>query len=351
MLASIQREALVVNIGQFQLESGDRLQSVNIAVEMVGHLSPAKNNVILLCHALTGDTRAVGDSSRPGWWDGMAGPKGFIDTNCYAVLTMNVLGGCYGTTGPSSINPETGRPYGSLFPKITIRDMVRAQQQCLRQMGIEQLQAVIGGSMGGMLALEWAIMFPEQVKKCIPIATGTTLSPLSIAFNEIARQAIISDPLWKNGDYYPGPGPVNGLSIARMVGMVTYRTEELFAERFFGHDKGSEVESYLHYQGKKLVQRFDANTYLLFLHAMDTHDIGRGRGGVEESISQIQAEVFTVGITEDVYFPVRQQREIYQICLKKKKKASYLEFTSSYGHDAFLVEYDKFGHQIREFLE
>lgn len=355
MLTSLQREAQLVNIGQFRLESGECLQEVNIAVEIVGTISPGKNNVILLCHALTGDTRAVGDSTSPGWWDGMIAEGGFIDLHRFAVVTMNVLGGCGGSTGPSSTDPETGRPYGSRFPKVTIRDMVRAQQRCLLKLGIDRLEAVIGGSMGGMQALEWAIMFPEQVKKCIPIATGATLSSLSVAYNEIGRQAIITDPMWQGGDYYPGPGPVNGLSIARMVGMVTYRTETLFEERFRKNRAGDNiprgVESYLHHQGKKLVKRFDANTYLLLLHAMDTHDIGRGRGGIEEAIAGIEAEMLIIGITEDLYFPVRQQRELHEVCLKNNKRSTYLEFCSPYGHDAFLVEFDKFGYQVRGFLE
>ncbi|SEM99996.1 homoserine O-acetyltransferase MetX [Lihuaxuella thermophila] len=355
MLTRLQREARLVNIGEFRLESGERLPEVNIAVEIAGTISPGKNNVILLCHALTGDTRAVGDSTGPGWWDGMIGEDGFIDLHRFAVVTMNVLGGCGGSTGPSSNNPETGRPYGSRFPKVTIRDMVRAQQRCLHKLGINRVEAVIGGSMGGMLALEWAILFPKQVKKCIPIATGATLSSLSIAYNEIGRQAILTDPMWQGGDYYPGPGPVNGLAIARMIGMVTYRTEKLFEERFRMKRADNPVTlgvaSYLHYQGKKLVNRFDANTYLLLLHAMDTHDIGRGRGGVERAIARIEAEMLTIGITEDLYFPVRQQRELHEVCLKNNKKSTYLEFGSPYGHDAFLIEFDKFGYQVREFLE
>lgn len=341
-------------IGSLQLESGEKLAEVEVAYELAGKWTLEKDNVIVVCHALTGDTHTVGDEQSPGWWDGLIGPGGYIDTQRYAVITMNTLGGCNGSTGPSSPHPETGTPYGSRFPKVTIRDMVKAQYICLEKLGIRHVKAVIGGSMGGMLALEWAVMYPDFMDACIPIATGATLSSLSMAHNEIGRRAIMLDPQWQGGDYYPGSGPLNGLSTARMVGMVTYRTEDLFERRFRREGEENpylQVESYLRYQGEKLVSRFDANSYLLFLSAMDGHDIGRGRGGIEKAVEMIRARILTIGITEDMYFPVRQQRSFHQLCLNKGKNAVYHEFSSYYGHDAFLVEFNQFGSKIRQFLE
>lgn len=340
------------SIGPFRLESGETLPEVEIAYEIAGTLAPDKGNVILVCHALTGNSHTVGTEEDPGWWDGLIGPGRWIDTNRYAIVTMNTLGGCSGSTGPVSIDPRTGRPYGSSFPSLTIRDMVRAQHACLERLGFQRVYAIIGGSMGGMLALEWAVMFPGFAQKCIPIATGTTLSALSMAMNEIGRQSIIQDPLWNNGNYDPERGPEVGLSIARMVGMVSYRTEALFERRF--RDKEcprEEVGSYLRYQGQKLVKRFDANTYLHFLQAMDTHDLGRGRGGDKAALQRAEAEFLVIGFTEDLYFPVRQQRELYQALSEQGKNVQYVECSSIYGHDAFLVDFKRFGPAIKQFLE
>lgn len=340
-----------VHLGPFRLECGEVLPEVTIAYEKAGNIDT--DQVILVCHALTGDTHAVGDETDPGWWDGLIGVGKYIDLQKYAIITMNVLGGCGGSTGPASIDPRTHREYGSRFPKVTIRDMVRAQYEALEKLGIDHVKAVIGGSMGGMMTMEWAVMYPEYMEKCIPIATGATLSTMSMAYNEIGRRAIMEDPEFKEGDYYPGKGPVQGLSIARMLGMVTYRTNPLFEQRFAGQNvpnKQALVESYLHYQGKKLVNRFDANTYLRFLDAMDHHDVGRGRGGLEEAVKNISAQVLTIGIKEDIYFPVRQQREFHHICQLAGINSTYHEFSSDYGHDAFLVEYQLFGQQIQQFL-
>ncbi|MBA4601700.1 homoserine O-acetyltransferase MetX [Thermoactinomyces mirandus] len=341
-----------VHLGPFQLECGEVLPEVTIAYEKVGNIET--DQVILVCHALTGDTHAVGDEANPGWWDGLIGVGKYIDLQKYTVITMNVIGGCAGSTGPASIDPCTRKEYGSRFPMVTIRDMVRVQHEALRKLGIDRLKAVIGGSMGGMMVLEWAVMYPGYMEKCIPIATGATLSTMSMAYNEIGRQAILEDPEFRGGDYYPGKGPVKGLSIARMIGMVTYRTNPLFEQRFAQQNTQNTqalVESYLHYQGKKLVNRFDANTYLRFLDAMDHHDLGRGRGGLEEAVKNISAQVLTIGIKEDIYFPVRQQREFHQICQRAGIRSSYHEFSSDYGHDAFLVEYQLFGKQIQQFLD
>ncbi|QKG84039.1 homoserine O-acetyltransferase [Kroppenstedtia pulmonis] len=351
---SIQR---VVPIGDYQTESGVWLKSVKVKVETAGSLNDSKDNAILICHALTGDAHAVGDEEHPGWWEGLIGPGGYVDTNRYFVITMNVLGGCNGTTGPSSVEPETGSPYGSRFPSVTIRDMVHVQNRCLDKMGVESLAAVMGGSMGGMLVLEWGILYADRVQKLIPIATAATLTPTAIAYNDVGRQAILSDPDFMGGDYYPGSGPLKGLSIARMIGMITYRTAELFEKRFSRNLQKSnsrepvfEIESYLRYQGNKLVNRFDANTYLCLLRAMDTHDLSRDRGSLQQALEQIRSSVLIIGIRQDRLFPIDQQREIHQSLSQLNKQSQLQEITSEYGHDAFLIEYNRFGPRIRQFL-
>lgn len=350
-----------VPIGDLQLESGTVLRDVRIAVETCGKLQPTRDNVILVCHALTGDARAVGTEENPGWWRGLMGPGCWIDTEHYFIVTMNVIGGCGGSTGPTSINPLTGRRYAVEFPAVTIRDMVKAQFRCLRQMGFSRVHAVIGGSMGGMQSLEWGVMYPFFARKIVTIAASSQLSPMAIAYNDIGRQAIQSDRNWRNGYYEPGEGPKDGLSIARMVGMVTYRTEMLFEERFGRKlqkagevtDPGAlfEVESYLRYQGEKLVRRFDANSYLYLLKAMDTHDVGRGRGGVDEALKRIEADVFVVGIKEDMLFPIRLQRDLHRRLVRLGKRSELVEISSIYGHDAFLVSFDSWGERLREFLQ
>lgn len=336
------------------------LPSVEVAVEIAGDFEPGRENVILICHALTGNAHAVGDETDPGWWDGLAGPGKPLDTNRYAVITMNVLGGCDGTTGPASRCPIRDRPYGSAFPLVTIRDMVRLQREVLNRLCVHRLEAVVGGSMGGMMVLEWGILYPEVSRRLIPIATSASLTSMAIAYNEIARQAIQSDPAYLDGDYYPGPGPVRGLSVARMVGMVTYRTPRLFEHRFgrkwqqdgpeWDKKRLSRVGSYLRHQGQKLVERFDANSYLTLLKAMDTHDIGRGRGGVRRALAHVEASVLVVGIEEDQLFPAYQQREIHRWLLAEGKRSELLIFPSDYGHDAFLVQFDRLGPPIASFL-
>lgn len=350
-----------INIGSMTLESGRTLAEVELAVETSGTLSPTRDNVILVCHALTGDAAAVGTEENPGWWRGLIGPGRWIDTDEYYIVTMNVLGGCSGSTGPTSINPRTDKPYAADFPQVTIRDMVKAQYFGLRHMGISGVHAVIGGSMGGMQALEWAIMYPFFAKKIVPIAASLQFSPMGIAYNDIARQAIMNDPEWQDGYYNVGKGPKQGLSIARMVGMVTYRTEALFQERFArklqhgqnvtDEDALFEVESYIQYQGEKLTKRFDANSYLRLLKSMDTHDIGRGRGGIVKALKRIRAEAFVVGIREDVLFPVTLQRDMHEQLTRLGLRSEWVEISSIYGHDAFLVDFDQWGERLRNFLQ
>lgn len=350
----------VLNIGDVQLDSGEIIKQVHVAFEAAGTLNTDKSNAILVCHALTGDTHAVGDDETPGWWEGLIGVNNFVDTEKYFVITTNVLGGCYGTTGPASINPETNKPYGSTFPIVTIRDMVRVQKMLIDHLGIEHLFAVIGGSMGGMQVYEWGVTYPDKMENLIPIATSAYLSAISIAYNDVGRQAIIHDPEWRNGDYYPGPGPIKGLSVARMLGMITYRTADLFEQRFgrrlsngedyIHRDATFHIESYLRYQGQKLVERFDANSYLTLLKAMDTHDISRGRESLWAALSQIKARVLSISISEDLLYPTKHQQEMAEILEKVGVESRFYDIPSIYGHDAFLVEFSKIGPLVESFL-
>ncbi|MGD8188738.1 homoserine O-acetyltransferase MetX [Brevibacillus ginsengisoli] len=348
-------------IGDLQLESGEVLKQVEIGYQTYGTYDPNRDNAILVCHALTGDVYAVGDGSRPGWWEGLIGPDMPIDTNEYFVICSNVLGGCYGSTGPASLNPETNRPYGSSFPMVTIRDMVRAQRCLLSELGVHHLYAVMGGSMGGMQVYEWAVEFPEMMNLVIPIATCSRLSAIAIAYNDVGRQAIKNDPEWNGGDYYPGAGPSKGLAVARMLGMITYRTAELFEERFgrsfkqesenHALDITFQIESYLRYQGEKLVERFDANSYLALLRAMDSHDIGRGRGGAEHAISRIRATVLMIGITDDLLYPLEHQKEMANLMRQNGVEVEFHTLESKFGHDAFLVEFSRMGRIVTPYVK
>ncbi|WP_232695684.1 homoserine O-acetyltransferase MetX [Brevibacillus daliensis] len=337
-------------IHDLELECGEVLSHVELGYTTSGTYDAKRSNAILVCHALTGDSQAVRDGDKPGWWDGLIGPGKAVDTNQYYVICSNVLGGCYGSTGPASINPATGKPYGTSFPVVSVRDMVKAQYKLVEQLGITKLYAVIGGSMGGMQVYEWAVQYPTMMELVMPIATCAHLSAMAIAYNDVARQAIRNDPDWRGGHYYPEPGPIRGLSTARMVGMITYRTAELFEERFgrtrqrMEHDNLTEttfeVESYLRYQGDKLVQRFDANSYLYLLKAMDTHDIGRGRNGLEEALDQIQAKIVCISIANDLLYPVQHQMWLSSTLKQQGKDVDFYTIDSIYGHDGFLVEFE-----------
>ncbi|WP_139491552.1 homoserine O-acetyltransferase MetX [Brevibacillus dissolubilis] len=351
-----------VIIGDLELESGEVLREIEIAYATYGTYDEEKNNAIFVCHALTGDAYAVGDEQKAGWWEGLIGPGMPIDTSEYFIICSNVLGGCYGSTGPASINPATGEPYGASFPVVTVRDMVRAQRRLVEALGVKRLYAVIGGSMGGMQVYEWAVEYPDIMQLAMPLATCSRLSAISIAYNDIGRQAITSDPDWQGGHYYPGPGPKKGLSVARMLGMVTYRTAELFEERFgrslyaennSGHlfETTFQIESYLRYQGEKLVERFDANSYLYLLKAMDTHDIGRGRGGIEQALSRVRAKVVCIGITNDLLYPLEHQEEMAQLMRSHGVEVDYYQIDSKYGHDGFLVEFQKMGKIIAPYFK
>lgn len=347
----------------FILESGEKLGPVTLAYETYGKLNAQKSNAILVHHALSGDAHAAsyhaGDE-KPGWWDDMIGPGKAFDTEKYFVICSNVLGGCKGSTGPSSIDPRTNKPYGLEFPVITIKDMVHAQRHLIDHLGIEKLLCVVGGSMGGMQALQWAVSFPERVRSAMPIATTTKHSPQQIAFNEVGRQAIIADPDWKGGNYYGEALPAKGLAVARMIGHITYMSDismsEKFSRRFKNGKKLSkfgadfEVEDYLHYRGDNFVKRFDANSYLYITKALDYFDLTNGRN-LNEVFNDVKAKFLIIAFKSDWLYPSYQSREIVRACKLAGIEATYCEINSTYGHDAFLLEIEEEKHLIKHFLK
>ncbi len=351
------------------LECGTTLYGVQVAYETWGTLNAAGDNAIYICHALTGDAHAAGryqpSDKKGGWWNPLIGPGRAFDTDRYFVVCANILGGCQGTTGPASLDPATGKPYGSRFPTVTVRDMVRLAYCLLRALGVTRLACVTGGSLGGMQTLEWLVSYPDFVATAIPIAASLAFSPQGIAFSLIGRQAIMLDPNWQGGDYYDAPArPDAGLAMARMVGMLSYQSDASM-QRKFGRDRVDEseaayydpaarfqVENYLHYQGDTLVQRFDANSYLLLSRAMDLHDIGYQRGGIATAVALIAPATRTlvVGISSDLLFPTRLQRETVAAFHAAGRYARYYELESPWGHDAFLIEYDRLTPVISSFL-
>ncbi|MBU3701974.1 MAG: homoserine O-acetyltransferase [Acidimicrobiia bacterium] len=353
----------------FALEGGGVLSSVTVAYETWGELSADASNAILLCHALTGDSHAAGSSGHghptEGWWNGLVGPGRAFDTDRYFVVCANVLGGCQGSTGPSSIDPATGRPYGSAFPVVTIRDMVRSQALVADHLGIAKWLAVAGGSMGGMQVLEWGVMFPERVRSLIPIATTLAASAWQIGLSSVQRSTIVLDPKWRGGDYYDaadGDGPHLGLALARQTAHITYQSDPSF-ERKFGRneedpmDEGFtpwqrfSVENYLDYQGAKLVRRFDANSYLVINRAMDLHDVGRGRGGLERAVRRITAPVLTASISSDVLYPPHQQKLLHDMVAENGVRARHVLVESQAGHDGFLIEDAQIAAAVVPFLD
>ena len=353
-------------IGRFEPELGGALSDVTLAYETWGELDEAGENAVLIVHALTGDTHAAGepDSSyrRGGWWDPIIGPGRAIDSEQNFIICSNVLGGCYGSTGPSSIDPESGRPYAMRFPVVTIRDMVRAQKRLLDDLGVKRLRLVIGGSIGGQQALEWAVEFPGFVEKAVPIAATNALGPQGLGMSELGRRAIMADPDWQNGDYYgSGSFPQNGLAIARMAGMMTYQSAAGQWERF-GRRPASrpalydefggrfEIESYLHYQGRDLVGRFDANSYLYLSRAMDLYDVAAGYESEEVAYSRIEGEVLFVGISSDWLFPPHEVRATAERARGTGADVRYVEIDSLSGHDAFLKDWDDVREAISTFM-
>lgn len=348
-----------------QLECGRALGPIRVAYETYGTLSPARDNAVLICHALSGDAHVAGyhspDDHKPGWWDMMVGPGKGIDTNTYFVICSNILGGCKGTTGPSSINPETNRPWGLDFPVITIGDMVKVQKRLVEHLGIPKLLAVVGGSMGGMQVLEWTVRYPDAVVAAIPIATTARLNAQSIAFDAVGRNAILADPNYKAGQYHGGAGPDSGLAIARMVGHITYLSEKGMHEKFgrelrhaekYAYDFTSEfsVETYLDHQGRAFVERFDANSYLYITKAMDYYNLGKAEGSLAAAMRNTQARFLLISFSSDWLFTPEQSRELVHALLAGGKTVSYCDIRSPYGHDAFLLEPEILGRLISGFL-
>jgi homoserine O-acetyltransferase/O-succinyltransferase len=352
----------------FALEGGGALRDITLAYETWGSLDADGGNAVLVCHALTGDAHAAGPSGpgqpTPGWWDDLVGPGHALDTDRYFVVCVNVLGGCAGTTGPASIDGQTGRPYGARFPVVTIRDMVRTQAAVADHLGVDRWLAVVGGSMGGMQVLEWGVTFPDRAGALIVIASAAATSAQQIAWSSVGRDAIVLDPQWNGGDYYdaaPGDGPHRGLALARQVAQITYRTNESFDSRFgrrvvdpiddrFALWQRFDVEGYLDYHGAKLVRRFDANSYLFINRAMDLHDLGRGRGGIDLALRRVRVPTLVMSLSSDTLYPPYQQQALRDALAAQGTPCQYLMIESSNGHDGFLLETDQVGPPLAAFL-
>ena len=348
------------------LDSGKRLSPITIAYMTYGRLNAARSNAILVCHALSGDQFAASThpvTGKPGWWDHAVGPGKPIDTDRFFVICANVIGGCMGTTGPASVDPETTQPYGLGFPLVTIRDMVRSQLMLIDTLGIEQLLAVIGGSMGGMQALQWAASYPDRVYSAMPIATAARHSAQNIAFHEVGRQAIMADPNWRGGDYaFGGLHPSKGLAVARMAAHITYLSEAALQRKFgrqlhdrnalsFGFDADFQIESYLRHQGMTFVDRFDANSYLYITRAMDYFDLAADYGGVlAEAFRGTKTRFCLVSFTSDWLFPTVENKRIAHALNAAGANVSFVEIESDRGHDAFLLDEPELFGTMRGFL-
>jgi homoserine O-acetyltransferase/O-succinyltransferase len=348
-----------------RLDSGQLLSPLTIAYETYGLLNTDASNAVLVFHALTGDQYLANVqplTGKPGWWDRMVGPGRIIDTNRLCVICANVLGGCLGTSGPASLHPDDGKPYGMRFPVITIRDMVRAQARLLDHLGIDVPLAVIGGSMGGMQVLEWAAEYPERMKAGAVIACAAKHSAQNIAFHEVGRQAIMADPRWNTGDYAGNP-PASGLAVARMAAHITYLSEEGLTEKFgrklqsryavsFGFEADFQVENYLRYQGSRFVERFDANSYLYITRAMDYHDVAGTRGiKLADVYKNLKARMCVVSFTSDWLYPTAESRQIVHAFNASGAPVSFVEIESTFGHDSFLLDVPGFDDVMRGFVQ
>jgi homoserine O-acetyltransferase len=349
---------------EFILESGVKLPELRVAYETYGELNEEKTNAILICHALSMDAHVAGcypgESKRTGWWDGMVGPGRAFDTEKYFIICSNVIGGCKGSSGPNSINPKTGKPYGLSFPIISVKDMVNAQKRLVDHFGIEKLLSVCGGSMGGMQALEWVVSHHKHLVSCIPIATTYKHSAQQIAFDEVGRQAIMADPDWKGGDYYESGPPSRGLAVARMVGHITYMSDESMDKKFgrllakeklgFEFETEFEVEGYLRYRGDNFVKRFDANSYLYLTKAMDHFDIQKDHK-LASIFKGVKTKFLVIAFSSDWLYPSSQSKEVVKALKMNGMDVTYCEVSSSYGHDSFLVEFDEQTRLIKHFLD
>ena len=366
-----QEELLMTNITEtkyftfdkLQLESGQRLGPVTLAYETYGELNANKSNAILIAHTLTSDAHAAGyhpGDTHPGWWNDMIGAGKAFDTDKYFILCSNVIGGCKGSTGPTSINPETGKPYGLDFPIITVSDWVNAhRKQLVDHLGIQRLLCAAGGSMGGMQVLQWAASYPEKVRSVIPIASAWKQSPQQLAFAEVGRQAIMKDPNWNGGNYYDAPLPENGMSVARMMNHITYMSEISMEDKFarklkrgdysFSFNIDFEVEGYLNYNGNNFVKRFDANSYLYITRALNYFDVSREK--LIPPGKKIDTSFLVISFLSDWLYPSWQSREIVQFLMSRQQDTTYCEIKSTYGHDAFLLEFEEETRLIKHFLK
>jgi homoserine O-acetyltransferase len=360
-LYPIAKQVKTFTFDALPLQLGNQFGPVTLAYETWGTLNEAGDNAALITHALTGDTHAH-DAEHPhdtkvAWWNPLIGHGRFFDTSRYFVICSNILGGCDGSTGPSSHDPQTGRPYGMRFPVVTIRDMVDAQRKLVEHLGVRRIQMVAGGSIGGQQALEWTVSYPELVEKVIVVAATAALSAQAVAFSEVQRQAILSDPRWQQGNYKPCEGPDAGLAIARMLSMITYQSEESMELRFGRREarkvdiaspggygdlgKRFDVEGYLYYQGNALVKRFDANSYIYISRAMDLYDVSEGYPSLKAALRRVRSKALFIGIRSDLLFPAARVRRLAEQVSAVGGDATYVEIDSPYGHDAFLKEWDQ----------
>jgi homoserine O-acetyltransferase len=352
---------------ELELESGAKLGPITLAYETYGWLSEARTNVVMVFHALSGSSHAAGyyseEDEKPGWWDNMVGPGKGIDTNKYFVVCSNIIGGCYGSTGPGSINPKTGKPFGLGFPLFTIADIVQAQKRLIDHLGIKKMLCLIGGSIGGMQALEWAVSYPEMVQSVVPIASTCKRSALSIGLSEAQRQAIMADPGWNSGDYYDKEPPNKGLVLARIIGHITYLSEDSMQRKFgrrlqensafkFDFSTDFQVESYLHHQGKKFVERFDANSYLYITKASDYFDLGeqKGNGSLVRAMARTSAKFLVISFSSDWLYPTSQSREMVKAIKKAGLDVSFCEIQTDFGHDSFLLAHEQLKKLISGFI-
>jgi len=353
---------------EMTLESGTKLGPITLAYETCGKLDKDKNNVVLILHALSGDSHVAGyyreDDTKPGWWDIMVGPGKGIDTKKYFVICSNILGSCMGSSGPSAINPKTNQPYGLDFPVVTIGDLVKAQKALMDHLGIRNVLSVVGGSIGGMQVLEWCVRYPDTVISAIPLATTTRHSALAIAFNEVSRQAIMADPAWNNGDYYSGLKPDLGLAVARMIGHITYLSDEAMRHKFgrrlqgksdfsFNFGADFQVESYLRYQGTKFVERFDANSFLYITKAADYFDLKNQHdsGSAVKAFAKAKTKFLVVSFTSDWLYPTYQSKAMVQAMKKNGLDVSFCEIEAECGHDAFLLPNERLSALVKGFLD
>lgn len=344
-----------------RLHLGGELPTFRIAYETWGTLSEAKDNAVLLCTGLSASSHARShhENPAPGWWEGMIGPGAAIDTNRWFVVCCNMLGGCFGSTGPASLDPRTGRPYAMRFPVVTVWDFALTQALVLDELGVKRLRAVVGSSLGGMQALAFAAQFPDRTQCVVAISAPGRSYPLSIAFRHVQREAVMRDPAWQGGEYYDGPGPREGLHLARQIGTITYRSGKEWDGRFARErtrptptDLGIDfqIESYLSYQGDRFADAYDPNSYLFISKAMDLFDLGDGAESYEAGVARIAAETLVIGVTTDLLFPMQQQEELARLLFDAHGRCRFFPIDSNFGHDAFLIEIEPFAELIRPFL-